>query len=126
MTASPQRAPDKHDSWITRANCADVNTELFFPGRGEPAREARAVCAGCEVRNECLTYALDNSIKHGIWGGLSERERSRIRRVRTKNCGVCGTPFEISSNNQKYCSPACAEEGHRRAVQRAERRRKAS
>jgi WhiB family redox-sensing transcriptional regulator len=52
---------------------------LFFPERGASTREAKAVCAGCPVRVECLDYALGNSIKYGIWGGLSEHQRRERR-----------------------------------------------
>ncbi len=41
------------------------------------------MCRGCVVREDCLEYALANGEKFGIWGGLSERERRRIRRMRT-------------------------------------------
>jgi WhiB family redox-sensing transcriptional regulator len=59
-----------------------VDPDLFFPERGASTREAKAVCRGCEVRDECLEYALDQGEKFGIWGGLSERERRRVRRQR--------------------------------------------
>ncbi|MBV8980855.1 MAG: WhiB family transcriptional regulator [Acidimicrobiia bacterium] len=52
----------------------------FFPVRGEEARPAKAICARCLVKDQCLAYALDNGDKFGIWGGLSERERRRLRR----------------------------------------------
>ena len=52
---------------------------LFFPSRGEPAGPARQVCAACPVRQQCLDYAITNRIVHGIWGGLSERERRALR-----------------------------------------------
>ena len=68
--------------WQERANCLGVDPDLFFPERGASTREAKGVCAGCEVRIECLEYALQNSEKFGIWGGMSERERRRIRRQR--------------------------------------------
>jgi WhiB family redox-sensing transcriptional regulator len=68
--------------WQERANCLGVDPDLFFPERGASTREAKSVCAGCEVRLECLEYALDNGEKFGIWGGLSERERRRLRRQR--------------------------------------------
>jgi WhiB family redox-sensing transcriptional regulator len=68
--------------WQERANCLGVDPDLFFPERGASTREAKGVCAGCEVRMECLEYALRNSEKFGIWGGMSERERRRIRRAR--------------------------------------------
>lgn len=68
--------------WQERANCYGVDPDLFFPERGASTREAKGVCAGCEVRADCLEYALDNGEKFGIWGGLSERERRRLRRQR--------------------------------------------
>ena len=69
-------------SWQARANCLGVDPDLFFPERGASTREAKEVCRGCEVRMECLEYALIHGEKFGIWGGLSERERRRIRRQR--------------------------------------------
>jgi WhiB family redox-sensing transcriptional regulator len=68
--------------WQERANCLGVDPDLFFPERGASTREAKAVCGGCEVRLDCLEYALCNGEKFGIWGGLSERERRRLRRQR--------------------------------------------
>ncbi len=70
-------------SWQGQANCLGVDPDLFFPERGASTREAKGVCRGCVVREECLEYALVNGEKFGIWGGLSERERRRIRRQRT-------------------------------------------
>jgi WhiB family redox-sensing transcriptional regulator len=64
------------------ANCLGVDPDLFFPERGASTKEAKAVCQGCVVREDCLEYALANGEKFGIWGGLSERERRRIRRQR--------------------------------------------
>jgi len=68
--------------WQNRANCMGVDPDLFFPERGASTREAKAVCHGCVVREDCLDYAIDNAEKFGIWGGLSERERRRLRRER--------------------------------------------
>ena len=71
------------EPWITRAACLGIDPDLFFPERGNSTREAKAVCAGCPVRLDCLVYALAWSEKFGIWGGHSERERRRIRRTLT-------------------------------------------
>jgi WhiB family redox-sensing transcriptional regulator len=68
--------------WQERANCLGVDPDLFFPERGASTREAKSVCGSCEVREECLEYALVNGEKFGIWGGLSELERRRLRRQR--------------------------------------------
>jgi WhiB family redox-sensing transcriptional regulator len=69
-------------SWQRKANCLGVDPDLFFPERGVSTREAKEVCRGCTVRQECLDFAIANGEKFGIWGGLSERERRRIRRRR--------------------------------------------
>ncbi|HEX2701037.1 MAG TPA: WhiB family transcriptional regulator [Acidimicrobiales bacterium] len=70
-------------SWQDQANCMGVDPDLFFPERGASTREAKEVCRGCVVRIDCLEYALDNAEKFGIWGGMSERERRRLRRARS-------------------------------------------
>ncbi len=68
--------------WQDSANCLGVDPDLFFPERGASTREAKEVCRGCVVQADCLEYALRNGEKFGIWGGMSERERRRIRRQR--------------------------------------------
>ena len=65
---------------FSQAACAGVDPDLFFPGRGESVKEAKAVCEGCACRAECLQYALDNHENVGVWGMTSERERRTIRR----------------------------------------------
>ena len=67
-------------SWQERALCAETDPEAFFPEKGGSTREAKKICTGCEVKAECLEYALANDERFGIWGGLSERERRRLRR----------------------------------------------
>ncbi|MDQ2624952.1 MAG: WhiB family transcriptional regulator [Actinomycetota bacterium] len=66
--------------WQERALCAQTDPEAFFPEKGGSTREAKRVCTGCEVRAECLEYALANDERFGIWGGLSERERRKLKR----------------------------------------------
>jgi WhiB family redox-sensing transcriptional regulator len=66
--------------WQESALCAQTDPEAFFPEKGGSTREAKAVCKVCDVRLECLEYALRNDERFGIWGGLSERERRRIKR----------------------------------------------
>ncbi len=92
MTDASQERPDDTsaaseeetaaESWQAFANCLGVDPDLFFPERGASTKEAKQVCQGCVVREDCLEYALANGEKFGIWGGLSERERRRIRRQR--------------------------------------------
>jgi WhiB family redox-sensing transcriptional regulator len=66
--------------WQERALCAQTDPEAFFPEKGGSTREAKRICSGCDVRAECLDYALAHDERFGIWGGLSERERRRLRR----------------------------------------------
>jgi WhiB family redox-sensing transcriptional regulator len=65
--------------WRELAACRGIDLAVFFPERGESAGTARRVCAACPVRQACLDYAITNRISHGIWGGLTERERRALR-----------------------------------------------
>ena len=67
-------------SWQERSLCAQTDPEAFFPEKGGSTREAKRVCLSCDVRQECLEYALAHVERFGIWGGLSERERRRLKR----------------------------------------------
>ncbi|MBL5975609.1 MAG: WhiB family transcriptional regulator [Candidatus Leucobacter sulfamidivorax] len=71
---------DEALAWQADALCAQTDPEAFFPEKGGSTREAKRICEGCEVRSECLDYALANDERFGIWGGLSERERRKLRR----------------------------------------------
>ena len=75
-------SPDDVDelSWQDQALCAQTDPEAFFPEKGGSTREAKRVCRSCEVRAECLEYALEHDERFGIWGGMSERERRRLKR----------------------------------------------
>ncbi|TWP48362.1 WhiB family transcriptional regulator [Lentzea tibetensis] len=70
---------DEQD-WQERALCAQTDPEAFFPEKGGSTREAKRICLGCEVRSECLEYALQHDERFGIWGGLSERERRKLKK----------------------------------------------
>ena len=67
---------------LDHAACKGLDPRLFFPERGESTAEAKAVCAACPVRADCLDWAIATTQKWGIWGGTSERERHRLRRGR--------------------------------------------
>jgi WhiB family redox-sensing transcriptional regulator len=67
-------------AWQADALCAQTDPEAFFPEKGGSTREAKKICQQCEVSAQCLEYALQNDERFGIWGGLSERERRRLRR----------------------------------------------
>lgn len=69
-------------AWQAEAACRGVDPDLFFPEKGESLEPARAVCAKCAVREECLEYSLDGSEKHGVWASTSERQRRTMRAAR--------------------------------------------
>jgi WhiB family transcriptional regulator, redox-sensing transcriptional regulator len=73
-------ADDNQLAWQSDALCAQTDPEAFFPEKGGSTRDAKKICSGCEVRGECLEYALANDERFGIWGGLSERERRRLKK----------------------------------------------
>jgi WhiB family redox-sensing transcriptional regulator len=65
------------------ALCAETDPEAFFPEKGGSSRNAKETCMACTVREACLDWALERGERHGIWGGMSERERRTIlRRMR--------------------------------------------
>jgi WhiB family redox-sensing transcriptional regulator len=66
-------------AWQRDAACVEHPEVNFFVDRGESSRPAKAVCAGCLVRDECFEYAVQLRIKEGVWGGLNEPERRRVR-----------------------------------------------
>lgn len=69
--------------WSDRGLCRNhARPDQWFPRRGpdDPGREAKAVCARCPVSAECLDYALSHSIREGIWGGLGEGDRRKLKR----------------------------------------------
>ena len=87
---------DMENAWQLVGNCVGVDPDLFFPERGASTKEAKAVCHGCSVREDCLEYALSVGERFGIWGGLSERERKRIRRQRMLTAAMA-TPAQNAS-----------------------------
>ncbi|WP_431683768.1 WhiB family transcriptional regulator [Kitasatospora sp. KL5] len=67
--------------WATSGLCRQADPDdLFVDGAAQ--NRAKALCAGCPVRTECLGYALDHRIEHGIWGGMTERDRRSLLRRR--------------------------------------------
>lgn len=72
-----------HEEWRAYRACNGIDPDVFFPHTTADEKHAKAICSGCTVREECLTYALTRREDHGVWGGLTDRERrSLIRRQR--------------------------------------------
>ena len=80
---------DNRASWWSRAACATADPDLFFPisHSGPAVRQvmrAKAICARCDIRRECLRYALSAGSIQGVWGGMTEAERRRLQRQRRR------------------------------------------
>lgn len=75
----PKRPAVAEQEWMDRAACRGMPSDMFFPTLGEfdAMRRAKAVCARCPVRVDCLDFGLDEW--GGVWGGLSGRERQALR-----------------------------------------------
>lgn len=73
-------APTQDEDWRAGALCARTDPDLFFAVGAREHREAKSICKQCPVRRQCLVYAMEGPIDHGIWGGMTERERRRFRR----------------------------------------------
>lgn len=105
------------NAWFKRAACKGMDPDLFFPERGDldAVRAAKQVCAGCPVTDECLTYALVTVQRWGIWGGMSEKQRRRVRTrvgVVDGNCYVrrclhCRASFKTTVRIKYFCSRSC-------------------
>ena len=74
--------PDSVTAWMADGNCRMYPPAIFFPSDGAGVDKARRICATCRVAGQCLEYALEHRIEHGVWGGCSERERRRILKRR--------------------------------------------
>lgn len=79
-----KKEPDEAIHWQESALCAQTDPDIFFPEKGGSTAPATSICSQCEVRAECLEYAISNDIRHGIWGGMSDNDRRRISRERKR------------------------------------------
>ncbi|MCU1395639.1 MAG: WhiB family regulatory protein [Ilumatobacteraceae bacterium] len=77
-TLAPSSAPSL--AWSRSAICETADPDLFFPQPGTDTTYARSMCKACPVRRQCLDYALETKQKFGIWGGMTESQRRRLRR----------------------------------------------
>jgi WhiB family redox-sensing transcriptional regulator len=74
--------PPPPGAWVEQAACRGLPTDWWFSERGrhDVYSAGQAVCDDCPVRQDCGDYALDHGIKHGVWGGMSEKQRRLTRR----------------------------------------------
>jgi WhiB family redox-sensing transcriptional regulator len=131
-----QAIADSRPDWFRDAACRGLDTNLFFPEKGEPA-QAKQVCETCPVTIECLALGIDE--RQGIWGNTSERERVQIRRKvraatgKSQNAALRPSPINHGTNvgygqHRSAGEEACYEcrRAHAAAVREEKLRRKAA
>lgn len=106
-----------YPEWFARAACRGVDPDLFHPSRGESTASAKEICGRCEIRVDCLDWAVATGERFGIWGGASERERRMIRTRRRLGtpeipesppiCACCGVVFRPRRKDQRFCTADC-------------------
>lgn len=104
----PRPVSIRRQGWRGRAACRDVDPDLFFPELGGSAQDAKAVCAECPVRAQCLEYALATGQRFGVWAGLDERERRGMspRIVRSE---FCAKGLHVMDETNAYASPVTGQ-----------------
>jgi WhiB family redox-sensing transcriptional regulator len=79
LIAMMEEPQPSEEEWSARAVCSQTDPEAFYPEKGGSTKDAKKVCQGCPVQKKCLQWALDHDERYGVWGGLSERERRRLK-----------------------------------------------
>lgn len=122
--------------WVADAACRGLSAaakELFFPAAGESGHEAKAICASCVVRPDCLDWAIRMDERDGIWGGLTAPERRKVRHgsdVQVTQCWFCKGMFPFagmcapSFRKPNFCSEVCKMEDRRKKKNESRARRK--
>jgi len=120
LEATWQHREKVHNAaWAEHIACRGMSDVMFgvladTRTGGTNWSQARAVCASCPVRQECLDHAIRNDEPHHMWGGLTPDERRGT--VRTRNCDGCGTRFTSPNRAgapNRYCRPECKTEARR-------------
>jgi WhiB family transcriptional regulator, redox-sensing transcriptional regulator len=95
-------------AWRDRAACKGEPTQIFFATQGQDVRVARSICNNCPVRLECLEWAVDASVQHGIFGGRVPRERRALRKGYRwlETCGTAAGAHRHLDSDVPLC-PAC-------------------
>ncbi len=81
MAAPDDSRWEGQEAWKDLGLCNQVGQDGFYLEKGESPRDAKKVCGYCEVKPECLQYALDNGERFGVWGGMTERERRKLKKT---------------------------------------------
>jgi WhiB family redox-sensing transcriptional regulator len=98
------RNDDDPLAWQADALCAQIAPEMFFPEKGANVRVAKGICGSCDVKDECLDYALQNNERFGVWGGKSERQRRAIAKRNAEKEAVSRAAYFEALRNQRIAA----------------------
>ena len=109
--------------WMRHAACAAIPKDVFYPGRDNGpgcTDQAKAICAGCPVRTECLEYAVTNHELYGVWGGMTQTERRALRAPKRPHQARCGTESGYNRHRRVTLTEPCqaCREAHAEAHRR--------
>ena len=97
------RERDEEMTWRVRGVCQSVDPEVFFPAPSEPADAALALCRTCDVRTQCLAWAMLHGAE-GYWGGTTTYQRKQLIRVRTRaKCPLCQSTSLVYTDPHELC-----------------------
>lgn len=98
-------------TWQSQGLCVGEDQEIWFPSNDTDAETAKQICRVCPVKSECRDFAIRHREPHGVWGGLSETDRRRLKRNGTtmleRRCTCCDRIFEFDSTAQKRLPRLC-------------------
>jgi WhiB family redox-sensing transcriptional regulator len=100
---------DDINGWMPYSLCAQSDPEAWFPEKGGSTREAKKICGGCPVRDQCLKWALATDERFGVWGGLSERDRRKLRKKAAQGAPAAG-PVDDDCDGEEDDRPTVAAE----------------
>jgi len=102
--------------WRERAECRGVDPATFYPQQYDVVSRAAAqvICGRCEVAEECLSTAVANRERLGIWAGTTPNQRKAMRTTAPKRCDWCHRPFTVTVAHVYYCSDACRTAARRK------------
>lgn len=100
--------------WQAYAECREHSPRMFFPEKGVNVAYAKGVCARCQVREQCLEYAMQSVEVHGVWGGLTHRERVALRREQRIEQGLPANGPMPSQRSVAKCGTVSGYNRHRR------------
>jgi len=102
--------------WQDEAACKGADVNIFFPSNRHESALACQYCKKCPVKQECLDFAVTEHLEGGVYGGLSEAERDRLRRLKARRCETCDAEYLSTSHTARYCPDCRGDYRHERAV----------